>query len=400
MAFIDLDEFKEINDRHGHATGDQLLVAMARRLKEVLREHDTLARIGGDEFIALLADIGTSDDLERVLERMLRVANAPVHLNGQVMQVSASIGVTVYPQDDVDTDQLMRHADQAMYRSKQLGKNRYCRFDLAQNTAVQTQRENLERIRKALAKHEFLLYYQPKVNLQTGRVVGAEALIRWQHPQNGLLAPAAFLPAIEGLPISVEVGEWVLVEALKQINAWGASGLIMPVSVNITAYQLQQPDFTQRLSTLLTAHPNMPVDSLELEILESSVLANIAKTADVMHACQALGVDFSLDDFGTGYSSLTHLRSLPSKTLKIDQTFVHDMLTDPDALAIVIGVIDLGASFHRHVIAEGVETPAHGKKLLEIGCHLAQGYGIARPMPAADLPGWVANWKPDTAWTT
>ena len=399
VVYLDLDGFKAVNDTHGHGLGDELLVALAQRMKGALRDGDTLARIGGDEFVAVLGDLDHVRDAEPVLERLLKAAAAPVVLVGTALQVSASIGVTIYPQDGSEVDQLLRHADQAMYVAKQAGKNRYHLFDVAQDTAVKTQRESLEHISRALEQQEFVLYYQPKVNMKTGAIIGAEALIRWQHPERGLLAPAAFLPVVENHPISESIGEWVIDTALRQMLLWKTAGLDLAVSVNIGARQLQQSDFTERLTQLLACYPGVAPQALELEILETSALEDLAQVFRAILACQALGVRFALDDFGTGYSSLTHLRHLPAEVIKIDQSFVRDMLHDGNDLAIVRGVIGLAAAFRREVIAEGVETAAHGVQLLALGCELAQGYGIARPMPAADIPAWVASWRPDGAWT-
>ena len=320
-------------------------------------------------------------------------------LGDVVLQVSASIGVTLYPQDGADADQLLRHADQAMYIAKQSGKNRYHLFDVDQDVAVQTQRESMERIRLALDKHEFVLHYQPKVNMRTGSVIGAEALIRWQHPERGLLPPIVFLPLIENSAFSVALGEWVINTALSQLDKWRAAGFSLPVSVNISAHQLQQIEFVGRLSTLLAAHPDIHPSLLQLEILETSALEDISRVSSIMNTCRQIGVRFALDDFGTGYSSLIYLKRLPADVLKIDQSFIRDMLDDPSDLAIVEGVIGLAAAFRRECIAEGVETITHGLHLLTLGCDLAQGYGIARPMPADDFPAWAASWAPYPAWT-
>jgi len=400
VVFLDLDYFKEVNDSHGHDVGDELLIALSLRMKEALREGDTLARIGGDEFVAILADLAKVEDCEPVLERFLLAASEPVTIGEVILNVSASIGVTLYPQDNVDADQLMRHADQAMYVAKESGKNRYHLFDTIQDDAVKVQRESLEAIRNALDNHQFVLHYQPKVNMKTGTVTGVEALIRWQHPERGLLNPLEFLPVIENHAMMIEMGEWVIDTALTQISQWQEVGINLPIStsVNIAAVQLQQSDFTDRLTALLAAHPDVEPHYLELEVLETSALEDVLHVSEIMNACMALGVNFSLDDFGTGYSSLTYLRRLPASLIKIDQTFVRDMLVDPDDLAIVEGVIGLAKSFKRDVIAEGVETIEHGTTLLKLGCDLAQGYGIARPMPASDIPAWVDGWKPDDAW--
>ena len=403
VAYLDLDGFKAVNDTHGHDAGDDLLVTLSRRMKDALREGDTLARIGGDEFVAVLTDLQNADDCKPLLGRMLHAASTPVAVNTRNgpkdLQVSASIGVTLFPRDNSDADLLLRHADQAMYAAKQSGKNRYHLFDVAHDEAVKTQQEGLERIRCALNGQELVLYYQPKVNMRTGRVTGAEALIRWLHPQRGLLAPGAFLPVIEDQPVSLEVGEWVIATALAQMSAWRALGLNLPVSVNISAYQLQQDVFAQRLGELLAACPDVPPSWLQLEVLETSALEDMGQVGAAMGSCHAMGVNFALDDFGTGYSSLTYLKRLPAETLKIDQSFVRDMLDDPGDLAIVNGVVGLARSFGREVIAEGVETRAHGDALLASGCELAQGYGIARPMPAAQVPDWVASWQLLARWT-
>ena len=399
IIYLDLDGFKMINDTYGHEIGDELLICVSKRMKTALRDGDTLARIGGDEFVAVLVDLDQIIDCEPLLDRLLQAAAAPVIINNIEMQVSASIGVTFYPEDNIDVDLLLRHADQAMYVAKQSGKNRYHVFDVQQDSAIKIQRESLERIRCAIEHNEFVLYYQPKVNMQTGDVIGAEALIRWEHPERGLIPPAEFLPIIENHSLSVDLGSWVMDTALAQISEWQAAGLNIKVSVNIGARQLQQQDFMDQFMALLAKHPDVEPGNLELEILETSALEDIADVSAIMRKCSEVGVKFALDDFGTGYSSLTYLKRLPADLLKIDQSFVRDMLDDPDDLAIVNGVIGLATVFHRQVIAEGVETIEHGTKLLSLGCVLAQGYGIARPMPAAKIPNWVVTWQPDVAWT-
>jgi EAL domain-containing protein (putative c-di-GMP-specific phosphodiesterase class I) len=234
--------------------------------------------------------------------------------------------------------------------------------------------------------------------MRTGQLIGAEALIRWQHPERGLLAPGLFLPLIEDHLLAVQLGEWVIDAALNQMDLWRSQGLQVKVSVNIGARQLQQANFVERLTAILAAHPRMTASALELEILETSALQDVAQVSQVINTCVNLGFSFALDDFGTGYSSLTYLRRLKVKTLKIDQSFVRDMLDDPDDLAILQGVIGLAEALQREVIAEGVETPAHGTALLQLGCELAQGYGISRPMPAEQFPSWLVRWKPDPAW--
>ncbi len=399
LVYLDIDGFKEVNDVHGHETGDQLLVSLAQRLRDTLREGDTLARLGGDEFVAVLTDIDTSSECESILSRMLQAAAMPITVRQHTLQLSASLGVALFPQDGSDPDTLLRHGDQAMYHAKQAGKNRYHLFDAEEDRQTQTHRKNLSRIQQALDQDEFELHYQPKVNMRTGTVVGAEALIRWRDPERGLVPPGDFLPLIEGSELLTRIGDWVLDTALTQMATWRRCGLDLAVSVNIAAHHLQQESFLPRLREKLSAHNDVKPDQLELEVVESAALEGIAQISQLMQACQILGVKFSLDDFGTGYSSLTYLRRLPANVLKIDQSFVRDMLWDSEDLAIVEGVIGLASAFRRTVIAEGVETTEHGELLLRLGCDLAQGYGIARPMPAADIPDWIDSWRPDPAWS-
>ncbi len=399
VVFLDLDGFKSVNDKHGHEAGDQLLIALSDRMKQALREGDTLARMGGDEFVAVLMDLNDAADSLPMLARLLSAAAQPVPFKDFMLQVSASVGVTFYPQvGEVDADQLLRQSDQAMYQAKLAGKNRYHIFDAEQDRSLRGYHESLERIQCALAAGEFVLHYQPKVNMRKGTVIGAEALIRWQHPQRGLLAPAAFLPVVEDHPLAVDIGDWVIESALRQVASWRVLGLHMPVSVNLGARQLQELDFVSKLRALLARYPTIRAGDLELEVLETSALEDMTRMSQVIESCRELGVMFSLDDFGTGYSSLTYLKRLQVAQLKIDQSFVRDMLDDPDDLAILEGVIGLATAFGRQVIAEGVETVECASLLLQLGCELAQGYGIARPMPGAELAAWSTAWRPDSAW--
>ena len=397
VAYLDLDGFKQVNDSHGHDLGDQLLVTVAQRMSDCLRETDTIARLGGDEFIAVLVD---SDEQEstRSLECLLQAASQPVKIDSILAQVTVSIGVTSYPQQqEVDADQLVRQADQAMYRAKLEGKNRYYHFDPEEDHNLRGHLEKIEQIRVGLRNHEFKLYYQPKVNLRNGKIYGAEALIRWEHPQQGILQPGYFLPLIEQHPLSVTLGEWVIADALEQLQAWRKQGLDISVSINIGAYHLQKDNFVTRLRELLSEHDPSDVQRLQIEVLETSTL-DIVQVSHIMHQCIDMGIDFALDDFGTGYSSLTYLKHLPASVLKIDRSFIRDMLEDPQDLAIVEGVIGLARAFRRDVVAEGLETMEHAEVLLMIGCERAQGYAIAHPMPADDLPGWSSHWSPPDNW--
>ncbi|ACL72932.1 diguanylate cyclase/phosphodiesterase with PAS/PAC and Chase sensor(s) [Thioalkalivibrio sulfidiphilus HL-EbGr7] len=399
VAYLDLDGFKAINDRYGHAVGDKLLMAVAQQMHEVLREEDTLSRLGGDEFVAVLLDLADVEACVPLLTRLLAAAARPVSIEGRELRISASLGVTFYPQaEQIEAEQLLRQADQAMYQAKLAGKGRYHVFDAELDRSVRTHHESLERIRSAFENDEFVLHYQPKVNMRSGAVIGAEALIRWQHPDKGLLPPGDFLPVIEDHPLAIELGEWVITRALQQMASWQTAGLVLPVSVNIGASQLRQDTFVSRLRTLLDGFPEISPGSLELEILETSALGDLALVTRLLDQCRAIGVNIALDDFGTGYSSLTYLKRLPAGVVKVDQSFIRDILMDPEDLAILDGVLGLAGAFNRQVIAEGVETVEHGDMLLRIGCELAQGYGIARPMPAEALHDWVKRWRPEPHW--
>ncbi|MBK8751069.1 MAG: EAL domain-containing protein [Candidatus Competibacteraceae bacterium] len=395
VCYLDLDGFKPVNDTLSHAAGDKLLIAVAERLNRGVRGDDTVARMGGDEFAVLLGGLSSVEECENALTRLLRSLSRLHVFGDRSFEITASIGVTLYPNDGGDTDALLRHADQAMYLAKQAGGNRYLMFDAEHDRRAHVHRAQLSRIDTALTTGEFRLYYQPKVDLREGRVIGAEALVRWQHPERGLLPPSQFLPAIEGHPLLAKLDCWVLAEALNQMDRWQTQeGLPLTLSVNISATTLQQPDFPDRLAVRLAAHPQIAPAQLELEVLETAALNDLNHTAQVLEQCARLGVSFALDDFGTGYSSLAYLRRLPVRTVKIDQSFVRDMLTDAEDMAIVEGVISLAQAFQREVVAEGVETVLHGAVLLKMGCACVQGYGIARPMPPDALPDWVQNFDP------
>ena len=367
-----------------------------------MRVHDTLARLGGDEFVLLLTDLDQPDEWVGVIERVMQAVKEPVALGEHSATVSVSVGVAVFPEDDANGDTLLRHADQAMYQAKQAGRNRVHRFDQTLDREVQVQREQTERLQRAIRQNELVLHYQPKVDLTTGKVIGAEALVRWQHPDQGLLPPGAFLWQVAGTPVEVELGEWVIREALQQRQAWRRIELDVPtdfcISVNISGQQLLKPGFALWLQQLLAQHPLLVPGDIELEILESAALADTHAAANVMSECRTQGLRFALDDFGTGYSSLAYFRTLPVDVIKIDQGFVRDMLVDADDQGIVQSVVYLAHAFHRPVIAEGVETAEHARALVKLGCHLAQGYGIGKPMPADAWPQWLEHWNIEQLW--
>jgi len=398
VCYLDLDGFKPVNDEFGHAAGDRLLIEVAQRLKACVRGGDTVARLGGDEFVLLLAGLSDVRECDQALSRVSASLVHPFSVGGEEVSISASIGVTLYPNDGSDADTLLRHADQAMYVAKQAGRNRHHLFDPENDRRARRRRDDLARIAQALANKEFVLYYQPKVDMRQGRVIGAEALIRWQHPELGLRLPQEFLPAVEGSELAIEIGNWVIREALDQLSAWARAGIDLAVSINIAGEHLLHRGFTDMLAQQLLAHPEVPPSRLELEVLETAAIEDIGRAALLFENCRKLGVSFALDDFGTGYSSLTYFRRLPAEMLKIDQSFVRDMLDDPEDLAIVEAVIGLTRAFRRRVIAEGVETSEHGLLLIHLGCDLAQGFGIARPMPAGQLPGWLRDYTPDPRW--
>ena len=400
VLYLDLNRFKQINDMHGHDIGDQVLVAVSRNMLAAIRDTDTLARMGGDEFVLVLQDVGVDRCSDELIDRILRACAQPIVINDLLLQVSASIGVTLFPTDGAEADQLIRHADQAMFVAKREGRNRVYRFDPALEAGIQLRNAQLSRIARAIDTGELCLFFQPKVNMRQGTVIGMEALVRWQHPERGVLPPSEFLPILQDDPMEKALGEQVILLALSQMSLWQAAGMRMPVSVNIAASHLEMPDFAERLETLLQRYPEVNPGDLELEILETSALHDLASVSAVMQACHSLGVHFAIDDFGTGYSALTYLRHLPARMLKIDQSFVRTMLGDKDDSAIVQSVIALAGVFQRGVIAEGVESVEIGERLLDLGCDVAQGYVIARPMPAKEVGAWLACWKPFVSWKT
>ncbi|MFL0807324.1 MAG: EAL domain-containing protein [Oceanobacter sp.] len=399
ILYIDLDGFKQLNDTHGHDVGDHFLACMARRLQDVLGEQATLARYGGDEFITVMPHVFRKNMTDNMLQRILDELSESVAVDGLLLRVTASIGVTHYPQqEEQDADQMVRQANRAMFDAKMRGKNRYHYFDSELSRRIADRTSNLKRLEKALENNEFELYFQPKVNMKTGKVIGAEALIRWCHPTRGILPPGLFLPDTETDLLGVKIGDWVIAKALSTLSEWQAQGCLVPISVNVSNLQLSQTNFVEKLAQNLDLYPNLKPGSLEMEILETSSLYDLSEVTKTIHQCEVMGVYFSLDDFGTGYSSMTYLKQLPARQLKIDRSFVQDILKNPDDLTIVKGVFSLASAFGMEVVAEGVEEEEHGCVLLALGCELGQGYGIARPMPVADFSEWMEKWQPPECW--
>ena len=399
VCFLDLDKFKPINDNYGHEVGDYLLKEVANRIKYTIREDDTVSRQGGDEFAILLGEIESITHCEQLIVRLLKRLSTPYVIDGISHEISASCGITLFPTDHADLDTLLRHADQAMYQAKQAGRNCYRIFNLEHDELISQQQHRYHEIEQALRNNELRLYYQPKVDMLTGDVFGVEALLRWIHPEKGIIPPLDFLPVIDGTELEFKIGAWVINQALRQQEVWRANDIKLEVSVNISSHHLQSAGFLAQLDAALNRFPTVEPRSLELEILESSALGDLNAIGDIIRACRdGLGVNVALDDFGTGYSSLTHLRNLPVNVIKIDQSFVRDMLDDPSDYNIIEGVIGLAQAFNRSVIAEGVETREHGLMLLIMGCEKAQGYGIARPMQADDVPAWLKSYILNPEW--
>lgn len=402
VCYLDLDGFKPINDRHGHPVGDQVLIEIAERLRQEVREGDTVARMGGDEFVLLLTDMDNLEEVETILSRIQQSIAMPLRAACDET-VTASIGVTLYPIDSEDPDLLLHHADQAMYRAKTAGRNGHYLFDPEQDQQSRDYRDGIEILRQALNSGQMELYFQPIVDLRAGQPVGVEALIRWHHPQRGLMLPDEFLPGerpgLENSALAIELDLWAIEAALAQVATWNSPSRPLLISVNISQRTLQWPQLTAQLQQLLQRYPMAAELHLDLEVYEATALADLTLTAEIIQRCRDMGVSFALDDFGNGYSSVTYLKRLPAQVLKIAPNFIADMLSDPNDRAVVESIIALAHAFGRTVIAEGVETTAQIHALLAHGCDLAQGYGIAAPLPAGRIAEWLANFKADPDWT-
>jgi diguanylate cyclase (GGDEF)-like protein len=385
VMFMDLDQFKHVNDSLGHAVGDQLLQSVAQRLVGCVRQSDTVSRQGGDEFVLLLPVIEHAEDAARSAQKVLAALGPPHHIDHNDLHIGASIGISIYPDDGQDAETLIKCADSAMYHAKENGRNNYKFFEQSMNVRA-VERQSIEAcLRRALERQEFVLHYQPKVNLHSGTIVGVEALIRWEHPQRGLLSPAQFVPIAEDSGLILPIGRWVLREACRQARAWQDAGLPpITVAINTSAPEFRAEDFFENLrSTLEETH--LEPRYLELELTESVLMRDAESTDSVLHALAYLGVKLSIDDFGTGYSSLSYLRKYPIDTLKIDQSFVNRMTDHPDDAAIVTAVISMAKALRLHVIAEGVETSDQVAFLLDQHCDEGQGYFFGRPVAAEAL---------------
>ena len=390
VCFLDLDDFKPVNDTYGHFVGDLLLIELTQRIKNTIREQDTASRYGGDEFVLLLGELHSRQDCEMVLSKLLNVLSEPYEIEGNVINIGASIGYTLYPFDRGSLESLIDHADQTLYRVKNNGKNGISMYG---DTPFANQNSRScfgqAEILAAISSDQLRLHFQPKINIANGELIGFEALVRWQHPEKGLLMPIEFLPAINESDVEISLGLWVITEALKNLCQWQRHGLRIHVSVNLSAYQLARGNFFETLNKICRDFPDTDLSYFQIEILESHALDELSTIKNVIHACKdQLNIATALDDFGTGYSSLSHIRTLPIRSVKIDQSFVRNMLNDPNDYKIVESVISLATSFDIDVIAEGVESLKHGQILLCMGCKLIQGYAISRPMPAESVLAW------------
>lgn len=381
IAFLDLDQFKFINDSLGHQVGDELLKITAQRLTSCLRESDTVARQGGDEFVLLLTDQPNEEAITQTMQRVLHEVSQPWKANDLEFQITCSIGLTLCPDDGRDAETLLKNADSAMYKAKELGRNNFQYFSAEMNTSVTDRLELLNRLRQAITNEDFVLHYQPKVSLASHRIVGAEALVRWNSAHSGMVSPASFIPLAEETGLIIPLGIWVLRTACRQNRAWQDAGYPpIPISVNLSPRQLARGDIVEVVKRILD-ETGLQAQYLELEITESVMTTDVEKSFALLTQLRALGVKISLDDFGTGYSSLSYLKRFPVDTLKIDQSFVRDIATDQDSGAIVKAIISLGRNLNLTVLAEGIETNDQFRFLLANGCDEGQGYLMSKPIP-------------------
>ena len=385
VLFIDLDRFKNVNDTLGHAAGDQLLRIFATRLSSQIRGGDTVARLGGDEFMILLEDYQASADPRMVAQKLLNLLHEPLEIQGHWLFVSASIGISLYPEDGLTVDELVRNSDAAMYGAKQRGKNSY-HFYTSDLTEVARKSLRLESsLRLALERREFVLHYQPKWNTQTGAITGVEALLRWQHPERGLIGPADFLDALEDCGLILQVGKWVLQTACDQAQAWRTEGMpAIQMSVNLSGQQIARGDLLKIITDTL-AESGLDARNLELEVTEGFIMQQPDEAIGLLNSLREKGVSIAIDDFGTGYSSLSYLKQLPIHKLKIDRSFVCDIPADPDDMAITSAIVALGHRLHMSIVAEGVETEEQLAFLISEGCEEAQGHLFSQPLSAQDI---------------
>ncbi len=393
LLFVDLDRFKLVNDSLGHEIGDKLLKVAAERMQSTIRHIDTISRLGGDEFIVLLSQIVAAEDAARVAEKLIAAVSEPYRIEEHELLLTASVGISIYPESGTEANSLLRNADTSMYSAKESGRNRY-RFYSEDLTSRVTERLSLERdLRGAIERDEIFVVYQPQIELATRRVIGAEALMRWRHPGRGLVLPASFIPVAEDSGLILPLGEHILRESCVQARQWyDRYGFDVGIAVNISAVQFRQKDFTEVVLRVL-ADTGISPSCLELEVTESVVMQGVESAIEKMRILGAHGIKIALDDFGTGYSSLSYLRQFHVDRLKIDQSFIDDLPDSADAEAIIRAIVAMGRSLGLHVIAEGVETEVQAQFLQSIECDESQGYLYAKPMMARDFEAWLTDWK-------
>lgn len=395
VLFVDLDNFKHINDSFGHQAGDRVLVSVVGRLQGFIRDSDTICRQGGDEFIVVLHNLHDVNVITRITQNMLDALSAPVEVENFSISLSASVGIAIFPNDGRAFDDLLKNADAAMYEAKASGKNTFRFFTESMNKGALDKLQMKAHLRTALSNHEFSLHYQPQINLETGRIIGVESLIRWHHPELGTISPALFIPLAEESGLIAPIGEWVLREACRQGRQWIDSGMdALVVSVNISALQFKRGNVFELVRDVLL-DTGYPADLLELEFTESALLNNVEETRETIRNLKAFGVKLAIDDFGTGYSSLSYLKQIKVDKLKIDQSFVRDIGHDMDDLAIVSAIIQLGKTLQLRVIAEGVEMAEQLHILERLDCDEVQGYYFARPQPAGEVTALIRGWMPN-----
>ncbi len=394
IMFIDLDNFKTINDSLGHFAGDELLKRVASRVQACLRGIDLVGRLGGDEFLVVLADLTNAEDIAPVAEKITGAISEPFSLEGQVLSVSASIGVSVFPRDGETPDSLIRNADAAMYLAKEHGRNNWQFFQPSLNKKAFQALALESGIRKAIRQVEFTLHYQPEVHTNTGKPTAMEALIRWKHPELGLLGPDQFISVAEHRGMIVPIGRWVINEAIRQAREWSDLGQAIPVAINLSAIQFKQKDLVEDIAARLKEH-GVSGEMIELELTESLFLADVSAMTKTLGRLKDIGVTLAVDDFGTGYSSLSYLKRYPIDKVKIDRSFVRDIPRDDDDVAITVAIINLAASLDLRVVAEGVETHEQAHFLEEHQCDFLQGYHISRPLPPADAFAWLTRHPSD-----
>jgi diguanylate cyclase (GGDEF)-like protein len=381
VMFLDLDGFKAVNDAYGHRIGDMLLREIAQRLKKAVRADDTVARFGGDEFVVIARAIEAADAAD-LAQNIIRAIETPVKAGGHELRVSSSIGIAMYPGNGHDKHELLSNADAAMYHAKASGRARFSFFESSMQQDVHDQLQLMQDLRAAIANGQLVLHYQPKYRAPSGPVIGAEALLRWQHPTLGLVPPADFIPLAEKTGLIVPIGEWVLDEACRQMKAWlDAGNTDWTIAVNLSSLQFGHPGLVDTVADTLARHQLAP-RSLTLEITESTAMSNVEASLATLDKLNAMGVKISIDDFGTGYSSLLYLKRLPATELKIDRGFVQDLPQDPEDAAIVSAIVALGRTLNLTIVAEGVETEPQQDFLTTLGCNSLQGYLLGRPMSA------------------